>query len=325
MRNRIFGIILLLFMSFLIGSWGFYGHRQINRLAVFTLPGEMIGFYKKNIQYITDAAVNPDRRRYAVVEEAARHYIDLDHYGDSALYRMPRFWKDAVDKHTEDTLKAYGILPWHVNVMFYRLRDAFMIKDPTRILSLSADLGHYIADAHVPLHTTENYNGQLTGQHGIHAFWESRLPELFSTRYDFFVGKSAYLKNPQLAIWKAIEGSNHELDSVLTIEKRLSKKFGEKRYSFETKGKQTMKVYSAEFSAAYHEALRGMVEQRMRGAIKMIGDFWYTAWVDAGQPDLKSLINYKPTEEEIAARRKELEEWKEERLRVREHEGESDR
>jgi len=323
MRKQLIYLILVGFGSLIISSWGFFGHRQINRLAVFTLPADMIGFYKKNIQYITEAAVNPDRRRYAVPDEAPRHYIDLDHFGDSARNKMPRFWKDAVEKYAEDTLKAHGILPWHVNTMYYRLRDAFMAKDPTRILSLSADLGHYIADAHVPLHTTENYNGQLTGQHGIHAFWESRLPELFSTRYDFFVGKAEYLNNPQLTIWKAVEGSNLQLDSVLILEKRLSEKFGEKKYSFETKGKQTIKVYSAEFSAAYHEALAGMVEQRMRGAIKMIGDFWYTAWVDGGQPDLKVLINYTPTEEEIAAQKKEIEEWKKEQLKVRAHENEN--
>lgn len=322
MRKQLIYSVLIGLSTLFLSSWGFFSHRQINRLAVFTLPPDMIGFYKKNIQYLTEAAVNPDRRRYAVVDEAPRHYIDLDHFGDSALYKMPRFWKEAVEKYSEDTLKAYGILPWHVTVMYYRLRDAFMTKDPTRILSLSADLGHYIADAHVPLHTTENYNGQLTGQHGIHAFWESRLPELFSSRYDFFVGKAEYVKNPQLTIWKAIESSNQHLDSVLMLEKSLTEKFGEKKYSFETKGKQTVKVYSTEFSAAYHMALKGMVEQRMRGAIKMIGDFWYTAWVDAGQPDLKSLINYTPTEEELAVRKKELEEWKQRQVKTREHETE---
>ncbi len=323
MRKRLFCFFLLGILALFLGSWGFYAHRQINRLAVFTLPPDMIGFYKKNIRYITEASVNPDRRRFAVVDEAPRHYIDIDHFGDSALYKMPRFWKDAVEKHSEDTLKAYGILPWHVNIVYYRLKDAFMLKDPAKILSLSADLGHYIADAHVPLHTTENYNGQLTGQEGIHAFWESRLPELFSTGYDFFVGKAGYLKNPQLTIWKAVEDSNLLLDSVLMLEKSLTEKFGEKKYSFETKGKQTIKVHAVEFSAAYHKALSGMIEQRMRGAIKMIGDFWYTAWVDAGQPDLKALINYTPTEEELAAKRKELEEWKQQQLKAREHERES--
>ncbi|MCU0397520.1 MAG: zinc dependent phospholipase C family protein [Cyclobacteriaceae bacterium] len=313
-------VILFTGIFLLFSGWGFHAHRQINRLAVFTLPPEMIGFYKANLQYISEAAVNADRRRFAVVEEAPRHYIDIDHYGDSAVYKMPRFWNDAVEKFGEDTLKAYGILPWHLYTMYFRLRDAFMVKDPSRILSLSADIGHYIADAHVPLHTTENYNGQLTGQEGIHAFWESRIPELFSTEYDYFVGKATYLENAQIAVWEAIVQSHREVDSVLSIEKRLSEQFGEQKYSFETKGKQTVRVYSYEFSKAYAEALNGMIERQMRLAIKMLGDFWFTAWVDAGQPDLKSLINYKPTEAELEQRRKELEAWKQQRIKTREHE-----
>jgi hypothetical protein len=313
-------VILFTGIFLLFSGWGFHAHRQINRLAVFTLPPEMIGFYKANLQYISEAAVNADRRRFAVVEEAPRHYIDIDHYGDSAVYKMPRFWNDAVEKFGEDTLKAYGILPWHLYTMYFRLRDAFMVKDPSRILSLSADIGHYIADAHVPLHTTENYNGQLTGQEGIHAFWESRIPELFSTEYDYFVGKATYLENAQIAVWEAIVQSHREVDSVLSIEKRLSEQFGEQKYSFETKGKQTVRVYSYEFSKAYAEALNGMIERQMRFAIKMLGDFWFTAWVDAGQPDLKSLINYKPTEAELEQRRKELEAWKQQRIKTREHE-----
>jgi hypothetical protein len=315
-------IILVGIMTF-SSAWGFYAHRQLNRLAVFTLPPEMIGFYKKNIEYLTEAAVNPDRRRFAVADEAPRHYIDIDHFGDSAIVKMPRYWKDAVDRYSEDTLKAYGILPWHINAMYYRLRDAFMLNDPRLILSLSADLGHYLADAHVPLHTTENYNGQLTGQEGIHAFWESRLPELFSTQYDFFVGKARHLDNPQREAWKAIEQSHQYLDSVLILEKELTKKFGDKKYSFETKGKQTVRVYSVEFSTAYHDALSGMVEHQMRSTIKMIGDFWYTAWVDAGQPDLKKLIDYTPTDDELVKRKKELEEWKQQRVLSRQHETEA--
>lgn len=320
MKKRLFYVILLVLTAFVFGSWGFFAHRQINRLAVFTLPPELIGFYKANIQYITEAAVNADRRRYAVVDEAARHYIDIDHYGDSAIYTMPRYWNKAAEKYSEDTLKAYGILPWHIQVMYYRLRDAFMVKDPNLILRLSADLGHYIADAHVPLHTTKNYNGQYSGQEGIHGFWESRLPELFSEEYDFFVGKAEHLKNTQLTAWNAVETSNHFLDSVLRLEKELTIRFAEKKYSFETKGKQTIKVYSVEFSKAYHDALSGMVERRMQGAVKMIGDFWYTAWVDAGQPDLKDIIKYTPTEEELLVRRKELEEWKQNQIKSRPHE-----
>jgi len=312
--------MLLIGIIPLFSGWGFLAHKRINRLAVFILPPEMIGFYKANINYIAEAAVNPDRRRFTVVDEAPRHYIDLDQYGDSALYTMPRYWNDAVEQFSEDTLKAYGILPWHINRMYYQLKDAFMMRDPDRILKVSADLGHYLADAHVPLHTTENYNGQLSGQEGIHAFWESRLPELFSDKYDFFVGKAGYISNPQLAAWRAIESAHLAVDSVLKEEKNLSIRLGDKRYSFETKGKQTQKVFSNEYADAYHDVLKGMVERQMRASIKMIGDFWYTAWVDAGQPDLKSLVNYKPTEDELAKRRAELEEWKQQTYQAREHE-----
>jgi hypothetical protein len=320
--RMLFTIIVAAATCQILCSWGFFGHKKINRLAVFTLPPEMIGFYKKNLTYITEASVNPDRRRYSVVDEAARHYIDLDHYGDSALYKMPRYWNKAIEVYSEDTLKKYGIVPWHIYRMYHQLKDAFMIQDPERILRLSAELGHYIGDALVPLHTTKNYNGQLTGQEGIHGFWESRLVELFSEEYDFIVGRAQYLEKPQIVIWNAIEASHLLKDSVLLEERKLAMVFGEKRFTFETKGKQTIKVYSKAYAKAYHKLLKGMVERRMRAAVHTIGSFWYTAWVDAGQPDLSMLIHYKPTEEELIARRKELVLWKQRNVNSRAHENE---
>ncbi|MEQ9230956.1 MAG: S1/P1 Nuclease, partial [Cyclobacteriaceae bacterium] len=107
MKRSLF-ILFALFLPWLSPGWGFYSHKKINRLAVFSLPPEMIGFYKRNIEFVTEKAINPDQRRYIMPEEAARHYIDLDVYGDSALYKMPRYWFDAVEMYTEDTLQAYG-------------------------------------------------------------------------------------------------------------------------------------------------------------------------------------------------------------------------
>lgn len=304
----------------LCGSWGFFAHKKINQLAIFTLPPAMSGFYKKNIEYLTEAAVNPDRRRYAIPEEAPRHFIDLDDYGDSAEVKLPRYWKDAVEKFGEDSLQARGILPWHIYRVYFQLKDAFMIRDPDQILRLSADLGHYVADAHVPLHTTKNYDGQLTGQIGIHGFWESRLPELYVDQYDFFVGPATYLPNVQLTAWEMVKQSNRAVDSVLIIEKKLSESEGESKFNFETKGKQTIKVHSTDYSEKYHRMLAGMVERMFRNSVKSIGDIWYTAWVDAGQPDLKTLITHKPSTEELEKRKKELLLWKERTIKSREHE-----
>lgn len=267
--------------------WGFFAHRLINKHAVYSLPPEMAAFYKQHINYLEQKATLPDQRRYVVAEEAPRHYIDLDVYGDSAAWKLPRYWQQASDSLTADTLQAYGIVPWHIQRMYYRLTDAFRRHDQPKVLKYSAEIGHYIADANVPLHTTENYNGQLTDQHGIHGFWESRLPELFAADFDYWVGKATYYDNTQEAAWEAVIQAHQCLDSVLLVEKRLQEQWpASHQYSFEERSGKTIKVYSREYSQAYHVTLDGMVEERLRASILMVSSFWLTAWVDAGQPDL---------------------------------------
>ena len=299
---RYFFFLLLLALPLtLIFGWGFFAHRKINYIAVLTLPPDMVGFYKKNIDFISENAVNPDKRRYATKDEAPRHYIDIDRYaekGQDPFEAMPKKWEDAVAKYSEDTLMAHGIVPWHIARMTYRLADAFRENDVDRILYLSADLGHYVADAHVPLHVTKNYNGQLTNQVGIHGFWESRLPELFSENYDFFTGRAEFIPDPLDEAWSIVKESFALVDSVLLIEKELSKSFAEDRkYAIEQRGASTVRVYSEEYSKAYHNRLDGMVEQRMRDAIIKVGSYWYTAWIMAGQPDLYRLLDKKVTDE----------------------------
>ena len=285
-------VVLLLFssLSIAVNPWGFYAHKRANRYAVFTLPEELIGFYKKHIDYLTEHAVDADKRRYAIKEEAPRHYIDIDHYGNDPFQVMPRKWNDAVDKFSEDTLLAYGIVPWHIQTVYNRLVRAFEQKDINYILKNSSDLGHYLADAHVPLHTTLNYDGQLTGQKGIHAFWESRLPELFADDYDYLVGTAEYQYSVLDVAWEAVEGSFNALDSVLGFEKKLSVEYEQdKQYSYEKRGQKTIKQKSSEFSEAYHIMLNGMVERRLKLSISAIGNLWYSAWIDAGQPILEGM------------------------------------
>ena len=282
--------------------WGFYGHQKINRLAVFTLPKGMFGFYKKHIEYITEHAVDPDKRRYAIEAEAPRHYIDIDHYHHDSLTPfqfVPRKWDKATEKFTEDTLQAYGIVPWHVDVMQRRLTYAFKNKDYGKILKISAEIGHYIGDASVPLHTTENYNGQLTGQKGIHGFWESRIPELFSEEYDFFVGQASYIEFPLDYIWNVVESSHIAVDSVLNFEQNLNNNFPtDRKYAYDNRGNRTIKTYSRDYSQEYQDMLDGMIERRMRSSVNSVGSFWYTCWMNAGQPDLNEVVKKELSEEE---------------------------
>lgn len=271
--------------------WGFYAHKKINYYAVFLLPPEMMVLYKPNISFISEHAVDPDKKRYVVPDEGSHHFIDIDHYGKYPYDSLPRKWDNAVAKWGEDTLKAYGIVPWHIQMMQSRLTNAFREKNFSKIMKYSADIGHYIADAHVPLHVNSNHNGQFTNQKGIHAFWESRVPELLAEKeFDFFIGKAAYLNNTGDFMWKRILESAREADSVLIIEKELSNSFlPDKKYSFEERNGKVIRQYSSAYTIAYNKKLKGMIERRMKQAIFAIASSWYTAWVNAGQPDLKEL------------------------------------
>ena len=385
-------LLLVLFSSFkLKEDWGFFAHRRINRLAVFTLPIELIPFYKKHIEYLTKEAISPDKRRYVVATEGIRHYIDLDKWGELLFEELPRNIIAARRKYIEvkvlteprdslrlfgqkmkmdgadnwqltdknlplffgqekvfidqedyesffynhiynalyessweidcavlrdyferydftlpcvkavaiDTFVEHGVLPYNLIRLQRSLTKAMEDKNRDHILRISADMGHYIADAHVPLHTTSNYNGQFTNQLGIHAFWETRLPELFADdTYDFFVGSATYIKDPVAYYWQVVLHSHSLVKKVLAMEKKLSKQFPPSQQDcFEERNNSGLqKMPCREYAQAYHRLLKGQVEQQMRSAIHVIGSAWYTAWVDAGQPDFARLGSFKETE-----------------------------
>lgn len=320
--RRIALTLLILFAWQQSFCWGFYAHQKINFQAVFLLPPEMMLFYKQNINFLSEHAVDPDKRRYAVKEEGARHYIDIDNYGHYPFDSLPRKWTEAVAKYGEEELGRHGILPWWLQTMQNRLTQAFKEKDATRILKLSAEIGHYIADAHVPLHASSNHNGQLTNQYGIHGFWESRVPELLAEKeWDFFIGKAGYIKNPAGFMWSRILESAAASDTVLAYERQLSNSFSpDQKFSFENRNGIVVRQYSSAYTIAYDKLLSGMIERRMRQSIYAIACLWYTAWVDAGQPDLKKLSNKTFSEQDL----KEFEElnaaWRNNKSSSDEHE-----
>ena len=381
--NRLIPISILLFGCFLWPSatpvpqepespeWGFFAHRRINRLATLTLPPEMMVFFKKHIDWVSDHATDPDMRRYATSWEAPRHYLDIDNLAEPPFDDLPRSFEPALRKFThvyglnalgdtlhlidpkkawddlfednysryfhrqvfpahrqneftlnadslmaflkeqgrevdivsafyEEHLTEHGILPYNLYDYQNRLTRAFRKKDSKQILRLCADIGHYVGDAHVPLHTTANYNGQLTNQHGIHGFWESRIPELFADdEYDYFVGKPEYIEDKRKYFWDVVFASNALVDSVLTLERNLRQTFPDDRQMCpDMRNGRVVVAPCRDFAAAYQDVMNGMVERRMRAAIHSVASVWYTAWIDAGQPDLSEMDDITKTKEE---------------------------
>lgn len=285
---------LLLSVPF-FSSWGTFGHEHINKAAVFALPESMRLFFFNHIDYITIESTVPDLRKYTMLDktETPKHYIDLEKFG--AWDSIPRTFAEASLKYKPEFLNEYGILPWYIQDMMDKLTKAFKSKRKTEILFLAADLAHYLGDAHMPLHTTINHDGQLTDQKGIHALWESRLPEMYGAGYNYRLPEADYILDVQANTWELIRNSFKLADTLLLAEKQLRKQFA-KDNVFESgekgsikKNKYNQPVFTNEYAEQFHEKLNGMVENQMRAAIRCISSYWYTAWVNAGKPDLSDL------------------------------------
>lgn len=197
-------------------------------------------------------------------------------------------WKDSFSDH--------GLLPYRINQLAKSLEYAFVSKDLNAILRLSADLGHYIGDAHVPLHTTSNYNGQLTGQHGVHAFWESRLPELFlHKKHCLAIRPANFFHSVPDSVWMLMQATHSLVNKVLDCEKNVRLSLSEDQINcYESRSGRYDWMPCPEFADAFDQCLENMVWEQWEAAIQFLGSIWYTAWANAGQPDLSDLHNDLP-------------------------------
>ena len=229
------------YSSELIKPWGFFAHKKINSMAIFTLPIEMIPFYKRHQKEIEDLSVLPDQRRYIMDNEASRHYIDLDRYKiDDIRYTS---WDDITKNMHQDSLVKHGIVPWHIPILYQQLKYAFARRDTIKIIKLSAEMGHYIGDLHVPLHTTSNYDGQKTGQTGLHAFWESRIPELLNEALEEWVGPATFVSNVTKSAWDWVMESHTQVKILIDKEAKLNATFKQSRkYTYEKLYLHTNKI-----------------------------------------------------------------------------------
>ena len=288
-------LFLLTGMPFSFG-WGVWGHKHINKAAVFALPAEMRTFFYNHIDFITEESVVPDIRKYTINDkmEFARHYIDIEDF-NLPIENFPKTMKEATAKFDSAVLQKSGLLPWYIQSITDKLTRSFKNKNKGEILFLAADLGHYIADAHMPLHTSSNHDGQHTNQKGIHSFWESQLPELFGDSYNFYTGEAKFIDNVTNETWSIIKHSNQLAGTLLLTEKKIHENFSkEKIYNMDAdnkiiKNQYNQPMHTLEYSKTFHEALNGMVENQMRAAIAATANYWYTAWVNAGRPNLASL------------------------------------
>lgn len=292
MKKLFLPIVLTLLAVGSAGAWGFFGHRLITQVAVYRLPGNMQAFYFRHLPELVRQSTAPDERRATDPDEASRHFIDMDHYSeDNPFSKVPRDYAAAVEKLSADTLKKYGTVPWVIAENTEKLTNAFRERDTVAIIKYSAELGHYVSDAFVPLHTTINYDGQLTNQAGLHSLWESALPEKYIGEYNITYEPASYVKDPLAEAWGTVQRSygflTETFDRTSKVEKAMP---GPERYTFSHRYGKTQRRYSDAFAAEYEKLVGGMVANRLKLAPTVVASLWLTAWQNGGKPDLNQLM-----------------------------------
>jgi len=285
-RDRFTLCLASLATTIILVNWGFAPHKELHAVAITALPPPIFSFFKSHQSELIRRATDADKRKHGVEDEAARHYIDLDHFTEGI---NPCSWFEACENFAEDTLKERGVLPWNIELVYKNLVNEFS-KDTIntgRVIRLCADLGHYIADAHVPLHTSSNYNGQFSGQTGIHALWETHVYETSRSSWTPRKIEASYIKDVRKWVWTIIQESHQDVNEVLSKEIMVREmKDAPEDYGYRTRGRTLTLVPTPAFCEAYSNEMEGMVERRFFSAAQAISSIWYTSWADAGAPEL---------------------------------------
>lgn len=268
-------------------AWGFAAHRWLNRNAVATLPGPLRALFAANADYLAEHSIDPDLWRAAGDEaEGPNHYLDLDAFGAYPFDAIPRDEAEHLAKHGPEA-RERGRVPWRTAEVYRNLVAAFRERDPARALRHAAVLGHYVGDAHVPLHSVLNYDGQLTDQDGVHGRWESHLFDRFERQLDAVVRPSPArrVRDPVAFVFAILLESYASSREALASDRASA---GERDYA-DTPGDD--RYDDAYYSRLYEREGRRMAA-RLGAAATGVGSLWLSAWEEAGRPPLDASFRF---------------------------------
>ena len=276
---RIAAAVFVLLVPAPTFAWGFEAHKFIADRMIELLPPELKPLFVARRPFIVERAIDPDLWRNVWEEEAPNHFLDIDHgaFGPYPFAGLPRDYADAVQKFGRDFVHQQGLLPWRTSEFFGRLLREFESLKRTpppgyavdNIVLYAAVLAHYVSDGHVPLHAVINYNGQLTGQDGVHARWEGELFERNRTALKIAPAPLKRVTVPRDAMFDILLASNRLAANVLDSDRTAAdgREFYDDAY-FDAFGKRTLST----------------LERRLNDSISAVASFVVGAWEMAGKP-----------------------------------------
>jgi len=265
------GLLSLGALIILLASWGATGHRKINYNTTYSFSYQIPQFQ----QWASDLqshAPDADDRKDTDPTESPKHYIDIDLYNEfTSQGRIPQTFDSVVVKHTYNFVMDNGILPWATETAYDTLRNCFQRGDWEKAVLVAADLGHYVADGHMPLHITGNYNGQSTGNTGIHSRYESTMIGNFISQINYNGDSLKYIPNVNNYIFNYLYSNYKYKDSILQADNYAKQQAG---------GSTTSSTYSN----ALWLKTKNLTIQLFKNASHSLAELIYTAWINAGSP-----------------------------------------
>jgi alkylated DNA nucleotide flippase Atl1 len=277
-------VALFLFAPVPLQSWGFDVHRHITRRALDNLPLELRPFFAVQREFIVEHSVDPDLWRAVGLrgelgDEDPNHFLDIDGLDDVRPFaNVPRDWKAYVDKYGVERVNRMGRLPWRTEEIYRllvaRFRDVARpapgyAADNARYLS--AVLAHYVEDAHVPFHAVVNYDGQLTGQRGIHSRFETEAVLRNMKTLKLAPVTIRPVSNIRDFMFEALIDSESLVAAVLQADRKA------------TEGRE---FYDNGYYATFTNGVRPIIEKRVSDAASGVASVIVSAWIEAGKPVL---------------------------------------
>lgn len=269
-------------------AWGYEAHKFIMERAIGLLPAEIRPLFEQNRSTLVERAIDPDTWQVAGfdAQEDPNHFLDLDWegYGKYPYSGLPRDYTAAIAKFGKKRIDENGRLPWRTEEIYGELRRAFESygrRGPFGrfdILFFSAWLTHYVSDAHVPFHAVLNYDGQLTGQHGIHSRFEAFLFERYRDQWTIAPSPIAPIRNPRDYIFDVVLQGTQLVAPILKAD--LDAIGGRDEYD-------------DAYYASFFKANRSVVERRLSESIAASAAMIAGAWEAAGKPPVP--VNPTPT------------------------------
>jgi hypothetical protein len=258
-------------------AWGFDAHRFIMERAIGLLPDALRPVFEKHRAMVVERSIDPDTWRSAgFAEEPSNHFVDLDWegFGSYPYAGLPRDYSDAVERFGAARIREMGTLPWRAEEFQGNLRRAFEQYSrnpygPFDILFFSATLGHYISDAHVPFHAVWNYDGQHSGQHGVHARFETSLFERYRSRLSIAPAPGKPIADVRGFVFERLLEGTKLAPEVLKADATAI---------------GTRDTYDDRYYDAFFGETRGIIERRLNESIAAVAAAIAGAWEAAGKP-----------------------------------------